>query len=152
VRRVTTIFFVFAAVILLFGCHKETEQDKIKKVITDIQSAVEGKDIKNILNNVSKTYNDPQGSDYETIRRLLLGYFFRYPKISVYINNLDISVEDNTSARAMFQAVLTSGKKTGSVSDIIPESLGMYYFDVSLTKESNEWKVTSATWTQAEPV
>jgi hypothetical protein len=53
---------------------------------------------------------------------------------------------ENTSAKAVFQAVLTSGNKTGSASDVIPQSLGMYDFDVSLKKESNGWKVTSAKW------
>ncbi len=149
-RRVAAILLVFIVVIVLFGCHKETEQDRVKKVITNIQSAAEEKDIKKILNNVAKIYNDPQGFNYETIRGLLLGYFFRYPKISAYITNLDISVEDSISARALFRAVLTTGEKTGSISDIVPESLGMYYFDVLLKKESNGWKVTSVTWTQAE--
>ena len=75
--------------------------------------------------------------------------FFRYPKISVYINSLTISVE-NKSARAVFQTVLTSGEKTGSVTDIIPQSLGIWDFDVTLKKESNDWKVTSAKWEEAE--
>jgi hypothetical protein len=122
-----------------------TEQDKVKKVITDIQTAAEDKDVKKIINNLAKTYNDPQGFNYETIRGLLLGYFFQYPKISAYITNLEISVE-NTSAKAVFQTVLTSGNKTGSAADVIPQSLGMYDFDVSLKKESDGWKVTSAKW------
>ena len=101
------------------------------------------------MNNLSKTYSDPQAFNYEGIKGLLLGYFFRYPKISVYINSLTISVED-TSARAEFQTVLTSGEKTGSVTDVIPQSLGVWNFDVSLKKESSDWKVTSAKWEQAE--
>jgi hypothetical protein len=124
-----------------------TEPDKVKKVITDIQAAAEEKDVKKIINNLAKTYNDPQGFNYETIRGLLLGYFFQYQKISAYITNLEISVE-NTSAKAVFQTVLTSGNKAGSVSDVIPQSLGMYDFDVSLKKESNGWKVISAKWEQ----
>jgi hypothetical protein len=131
------------------GCHKETDQDKVKKVITDIQTAGEERNVKKIMNNLSKTYSDPQGFNYEGIHGLLLGYFFRYPKISVYINNLTISVE-NTSARAVFQTVLTSGEKTGAVTDVIPQSLGIWDFDVSLKKESNEWKATSAKWKQTE--
>jgi hypothetical protein len=131
------------------GCHKETDQDKVKKVVADIQTAGDEKDIRKIMNNLSKTYSDPQGFNYEGIKGLLLGYFFRYPKISVYINSLTISVED-TSARAVFQTVLTSGEKTGSVTDVIPQSLGVWDFDVSLKKESSDWKVTSAKWEQAE--
>jgi hypothetical protein len=147
-KHVVTILLVFVIAITVLGCHKQTEQDKVKKVITDIQAAGEEKDVKKIINNLSKTYNDPQGYNYETIKGLLIGYFLQYPKISAYITNLEISIE-NTSAKAVFQTVLTSGNKTGSAADVIPQSLGMYDFDVSLKKESNGWKVTSAKWEQA---
>ncbi len=146
-RRVVIIFLIFIVAMTVPGCHKETDQDKVKKVITEIQTAGDEKDIKKIMNNLSKTYSDPQGFNYDGIRGLLIGYFFRYPKISVYINNLTISVE-NTKANAVFQAVLTSGEKTGSVTDVIPQSLGVWDFDVSLKKESSDWKVTSAKWEQ----
>jgi hypothetical protein len=144
-RRVVTIILIFVITITVLGCHKETEQDKVKKVITDIQTAAEEKDVKKIISNLSKTYNDPQGYNYETMKGLLIGYFFQYPKISAYITNLEISIE-NTSAKAVFQTVLTSGEKTGSVTDVIPQSLGVWDFDVTLKKESNGWKVTSAKW------
>jgi hypothetical protein len=146
-RRVVTILLIFVITITALGCHKETEQNKVKKVIADIQMAAEEKSVKKITNNLSKNYNDPQGFNYETIKGLLLGYFFQHPKISVYITNLEISIE-NTSAKAVFQTVLTGGNKTGSAADLIPESLGMYDFDVSLKKESGDWKVTSAKWEQ----
>jgi hypothetical protein len=146
-RRFVTILLIFILTMTALGCHKETEQDKVKKVITDIQAAGEEKDVKKIISNIAKTYNDPQGYNYETIKGLLIGYFIRYPKISAYITNLGISIE-NKSAKAVFQTVLTSGNKSGSVSDVIPQSLGVYDFDVSLKKESNGWKVTSAKWEQ----
>jgi hypothetical protein len=148
-RRVVTIFLIFVIAMTVLGCNRQTDQDKVKKVIADIQTAGDEKDIRKIMNNLSKTYSDPQGFNYEGIKGLLLGYFFRYPKISVYINSLTISVED-TSARAVFQTVLTSGEKTGSVTDVIPQSLGVWDFDVSLKKESSDWKITSAKWEQAE--
>jgi hypothetical protein len=148
-RRVVTTFLIFVIIITVLGCHKETDQDKVKKVIDDIQTAGEQKDVKKIMSNLSKTYSDAQGFNYDDIHGLLVGYFLRYPKISVYINNLTVSVE-STSARAVFQAVLTSGEKTGSVTDVIPQSLGVWDFDVLLKKESNDWKVSSAKWQQAE--
>jgi hypothetical protein len=146
-RRFVTILLIFVITITALGCHKETEQDKVKKVINDIQMAAEEKSVKKITNNISKAYNDPKGFNYETIKGLLLGYFFQHPNISVYITNLEISIE-NTAAKAVFQTVLTGGNKTGSAADLIPESLGMYDFDVSLKKESGGWKVTSAKWEQ----
>jgi hypothetical protein len=148
-RRLVTILFIFVITITTISCHKETEQDKVKKVITDIQAAAEEKDVKKILNNLSNNYNDPQGLNNENIKRLLLGYFLIYPKISVYISNLDISIK-NTSAKAVFRTIMTSANKTGSPAVLIPQSLGMYDFNVSLMKESGDWKVTSATWAHVE--
>ena len=144
-KRFVTICLVFVVTIAMFGCSKGTEEDKVRKVITDVQAAAEEKDVRKIVGNIADTYNDPQGFDRQTIRRLLLGYFLGHPKITVYINNLNISVE-NSSARANFQTILTSGKKTGSPTDVIPESLGVYRFAVSLEKDSGDWKVTSARW------
>ena len=144
-RRVVTIFLIFVIVMTVLGCHKETDQDKVKKVIADVQTAGDEKDIRKIMNNLSKTYSDPQGFNYEGIKGLLLGYFFQHPNISAYITDLEISVE-NTIAKAVFQAVLTGGSKTGSAADLIPKSLGMYAFEVSLMMDPDGWKVTSAKW------
>lgn len=144
-KSFVTICLILVMTITVIGCNKETEEDKVRKIITDIQKAAEEKDVKKIINNLDKTYNDFQGFNRETIKRLLLGYFLQHPKISVYISNLQISTE-NTSAKAIFQAILTSGNKTGSATDVVPKSLGIYRFDVSLNKESNDWKVTSAKW------
>ena len=145
---------VFAMICLLFiivlpsvGCRKETEEDKVRKIITDIQKSAEEKDTKNIINNLSESYNDLQGFNRDTVKGLLFAYFLRHPKISIYINNLKITIEDESS-EVTFQAILTGGSKTGSVSDIVPKSLGVYNFSVSLKKESKGWKVISAKWEQ----
>jgi len=142
------ILLIFVMIFTAPGCHKETEQEKVKKVITDIQVAAEEKDAKKVTNHLSKSYGDPQGFNYETVQKMLQGYFLIHPKISAYITNLDISV-DKVSASVIFHAVLTSGKKTGSVTDIVPQSLGRYDFNVLLKEEPDGWKVTSATWAQA---
>jgi ketosteroid isomerase-like protein len=144
-KTVVTLILLFFLSISSLGCHKETEQDKVKKVITNIQKAAEDKDVKKIINNLSKGYNDPQGYNFETIKELLLGYFFQHSKISVYITGLEISVAD-TFAKVIFQAVLTGGNKTGSAADLITESLGVYAFVVEMKKEPDGWRVTSATW------
>ncbi len=148
-RRAQTILFFFIISAVILGCAGQTDEDKIKKLITDIQTAGEEKNIKRMMDRLSKTYSDPQGYNYDGIHGLLVGYFFRYPKISVYISNLTVTVE-NARARAVFQTVLTSGEKTGSITDAIPQSLGLWNFDVLLTKESDGWKVVSAKWEQVE--
>jgi hypothetical protein len=142
-------FFSLVALCIMLasfpGCHKESEQDKVKKVITIVQKAAEEKDIQKIINSLSKTYKDPQGNTYDDIKGLLLAYFYQYPKISIYIPDLNISVED-ASAKAIFQAVLTGAGTNRSAPGLLPESLGVYAFEVTLKKESGDWKVFSAKW------
>lgn len=148
-KRCFTIFIIFGISLAAVHCQRESEQEKIRKIVAEVQTAAEAKDVKAIAGYLSKNYQDRQGNSFQTIKGLLLGYFLRYPRISVYITELRISAEDE-SARAEFQTVLTSGEKTGSLADAIPNALGIYNFDVALKKESGDWKIASAKWTQAE--
>ena len=134
--------------LLLSACTKETEEDKVKKVVTSVQQAAEEKKISAVLEHISKTYRDPQGNDYNGIKGLLAFYFFRHRKVSVYMPNIDIVVTGST-VKAVFQAILT-GRGTGEASSgILPESLGAYNFEVLFYKEDGRWKVTSAKWERA---
>jgi hypothetical protein len=146
-KRSIPFLVIGIGILLVFGfsCHKETEQDKVKTIITNLQKATEEKDLKTIITSLSKSYSDPQGNNYESIKGLVLAYFYQYPKISMYIPDLDVSVEEQ-SAKAVFQAVLTARGASASAPTVLPESLGMYAFDLSLKKESGEWKVVSAKW------
>jgi len=148
-RRIhaNTVFLAVLMAISLSVCHAETEQDKVVKVIHNVQKASENKDIKQVLSHVSKTYKDRQGNNYGDIKDLLLYYFFRHAKVSIFITNLDVRV-DGSSATAVFQAVL-SGRNQGSPGGILPEALGAYDFDVALARESGEWKVVSAKWARS---
>ena len=143
------LYNIFLAVLLLFpACHKETEEDKVKKVVTGVQQAAEEKKIRSVLDHISKSYQDPQGNDYNGIKGLLAFYFFRHQKISVYMPNIDIMVKGE-KATALFQAILT-GRGTGEAAGgILPEALGAYNFEVLLAQEDGSWKVTSAKWERA---
>jgi hypothetical protein len=168
-KRLVSLVALSMMVACICSCHRETEQDKVKNIITDIQRAAEAKDIAKIVIRLSKTYNDPQGNTYDDIKGLVIGYFYQYGKISIYIPSIHVSVQ-NAVSTAVFQVILTSKGSAGSGSSgaistsgtpndnevgksagkttplVITESLGMYAFDVSLIKEEAEWKVTSARW------
>ncbi|MHB8110689.1 MAG: hypothetical protein ACYDHW_11730 [Syntrophorhabdaceae bacterium] len=144
----TRYIIAFFLLILLFSvsaCRKTSDEEKIQSIITKIQKAAEEKESSTIMEHISLAYSDSQGFGYETLKRTLRGYFFRFPRISTFINKRDISIEGE-NAKVALQAILTSGKTTGSITDAIPESLGVYIFNVSLKKESSDWKIVSATW------
>ncbi len=147
-RKVIALVLLCAALVWLPACHKKTDADRVKEVVTTIQKAAGDKDIGKILRNLSKTYHDSHGNDYDGMKAFLLGYFFRHQKISVYITDLDVTVS-GTKAQAVFHAILSGGKKTESLSTLLPESLGMYAFTVDFAKEDGDWKVVSADWKRA---
>lgn len=140
-----TIILTAVLLVLPLSCQKKSEEYRVQKIVTFIHDAAEEKKIASILEYISASYSDPQGNDYEGVKGLLAYYFFRHQRVSVYIPGIDASVRGST-ARASFQTVLTGADS--SVSGVLPESLGVYDFDISLTREEGEWKVVSATWTK----
>ncbi len=141
--------FIVAGLIFLMifpcaicGCHRDTEKEKIEKTLTAVRAAAENRDFGGVLNQLSKTYKDEQGNDYDAIRSLVLFYFFRHQSITVIMSDLETDIR-GSEADARFQAILSG--RTGSV-NILPEALGAYRFTVKLAAESGEWKVTSAKW------
>jgi hypothetical protein len=142
--------FILLAVIVMAGgiaaCSRETEEDKVRKVITSVQKAVGEKKVTAILEHVSRAYRDPQGNDYDGIKGIFAFYFLRHRAVSVSIPAIDITVT-NDMARAVFQAIVT-GKDGGDAANatILPDALGVYQFNVVLRKEGEAWQALSATW------
>lgn len=147
-HRLSPIVVIALSILILvalFGCRKESEEETIKNILTGIQTAAEEKSTSSIMKHVSENYKDPQGTTHDSLKKLLSSYFLIYPKISVHLNYIQVSVS-GASASARFQALLTSGQRKGSISDVIPDSLGVYRFNVSLEKQSGLWKIISANW------
>jgi hypothetical protein len=140
---------IFTVMIQVDACRKETEEDKVRKIVSTVQRAAEEKKILAIQEHISRSYRDPRGHDYEGIRGLLAFYFFRHKTVSVYIPSIEASV-DGTQAAARFQAILTAKGVDGeSASILLPDALGAYDFEVSFRKEEDKWKIVSANWERA---
>ncbi len=143
--RILRLMILVLLSVALSGCHKDTDQEKIAKMLHLIQAEAEDKNAGALLKHVSKNYRDPRGNDYEAVKGLLLFYFFRHQRISIITTGLEIEIQ-GASARARFEAILSG--RSGSNGAILPEALDAYRFAVSLTNEGGEWEVTSAQWSQ----
>ncbi len=147
-RRFRPVFLWTCLLILSvyhLSCSRTTDEDRIRDEIRKIEKSVEDKKIAQTLKYISRGYRDPQGYDYDGIKGLLLMYFYRHQRISVYITGLEIS-STGDSAVATFEAVLSGAKDIQSPSDILPEAMGIYGFEVGFKKEEGVWKITSAKW------
>ncbi len=142
-HRTGAVLIVVLAALALTACAKKTEADRVHAVINAVQKAAEDQDVKEALSHVDKDYRDPAGNDYQTVKGMMLYYFFRHQKLSIIISNLEIVVA-GTSASARFEAILSG--RTGSVGDILPDALSAYRFDVSFRNDGSDWKIISARW------
>jgi len=148
-KRVVPVVLLLAMVSCLSACRKETDEDKVRKVVTAMQKATEEKKIMAVQEHISRSYRDPQGNDFEAIKGLFNFYFFRHRTVGVLIPSLEVSVNGLT-ATAKFQAVLTAKGIDGeSASLLLPDALGAYNFDVSFRQEDGAWKIVSAKWERA---
>jgi hypothetical protein len=150
-HRGRTAGFLFFALLVftLVDCHKQTEEDRIRKVIAAAQKAVEEKKILAVQEHLSRSYRDPQGYDHDGIKGLLAVYFFRHRAVSVYIPAIEVTV-NGPAATARFQTILTGRGVDGeSAGVILPDALGAYDFEVSFRNEEGQWKVVSAKWVRS---
>ncbi|MBN1226666.1 MAG: hypothetical protein JXA79_06710, partial [Deltaproteobacteria bacterium] len=86
-------------------------------------------------------------NDYQAIRGLLVYHFLRAETVSVFIRSVKIEVKQDTAA-VKAKVILSRGKKVKHIEDLLPESAGLFIFEVTFTKEKDKWMVIEANWHQ----
>lgn len=145
-------FLVAAGIIILSllaaGCGRgASDEDAVRAVIEDMADAASIKDIARLRGHISKDYKDPAGNDYNALRGFIALQFLRGDNITVFLRRQVIEVEGD-KAYATVRAVISTGDKVESVTDIIPESTGGFAFDFTFTRDGSDWLLSSAVWDQ----
>ncbi len=138
---------LLVAVALLPACKKPvSEEDRIKTMINETADLARQKDIKGILEHISKDYKDPDGNDNNAVKGLLFVYFQEYEKVGLFVRDIQVTVNGD-EAEAKIKVILTGGEDPDTMGDVVPESGGGYLIDLKLAKEDGEWMVVRGTWT-----
>jgi len=132
---------------LLPACSHESDADKIKDVIADMAAGAEAKDISRVKKHIAKEYKDPAGNDYDALKGIMLFYFMQQDSINVFLRRQEVEVNSGRGHAAV-RAVISRGKKLGSVKDIVPEEAGGFVFDFTFDRRGGDWLLISATWRQ----
>ena len=103
-------------------------------MINETADLAEAKDIKGILENVSKDYKDPEGNDRNALKGLLFVYFQGYEKVGVFVRDIQVTV-DGDEAEAQVKVILTGGEDPETIGDVVPASAGGYLIDIKLVNE-----------------
>ncbi len=146
VWRFNFAVIILVSLLIFSACAKGfSEEDKLKQIVNEMAEAGQKKDIDGVRKNISKSYKDQDGNDYDSIRRLLLYHFIRAETVSIFVRSVDIEVKGDT-ALVKTNVILVRGKEVKSISDIIPESATGYRFEMIFKKENKDWKVVSGSW------
>lgn len=138
---------LLVTVLLAPACKKPvSEEDRVKAVINETADLAKAKDIKGILEHVSKDYKDPEGNDRNALKGVLFVYFQGYEKVGLFVRDIQVKVYGD-EAEAQVKAILTGGEDPDTIGDMVPASAGGYLIDIKFVREDGGWMVIRATWT-----
>lgn len=134
--------------ILLAGCaggpsieipgfgSKMTEEEKIAKILDDVQRGMETRKVYQVMSHVSEHYMDQEGRDYEGIRRYLNDIMKNYREIVIRRSSPTIVIEGDRA-----RAVDPFGTRAEPDSGRVPPLNIQGQVSVYLEREDGEWKI-----------
>lgn len=133
-------------VLALCSCGKKaTDEELIRAAINRAAEAAEAKDTAGIMKFVSKDYRDDNGLDYNGIKGVVFGEFFRPGKIKVFVTGVTVEVK-GANALVTAKTALVRGKDVKSIKDVLPENADASRFTLIFKKEGKDWKLVNASW------
>jgi hypothetical protein len=128
------LFISVIAATLLAACGtKSSDEEQVRALIDDVESAAEARDASDVLEHVADDYADSSGLDKRDLREFLLGYFLSHPKLELLVNieSLEFPVD------GLAQAVV-------SVTAVELGDPGRQRLKVEFRRVGGEWRVARA--------
>lgn len=123
--------------LLVLACQK---QDPIAGAIHEVAEAAEDRDASAVVEMLSPSY-EGRAEIESTLRR----YFFAYRSVNVSIKDLQ-TWENGPVGQARFRVDFAGvAKEISGIDQLVPSSAS-YQFEVWLTKEGGDWKISAAKW------
>ena len=78
---------ILLATILLAACGAKTsDEQQVRALIDEVETAAEARDTSDVLEHVAETYADSGGLDKTQLQDFLRGYFLAHPKLELVVN------------------------------------------------------------------
>jgi len=128
----------------LGACKKDTEEQKVLRVVDDGVAAIEAGQVGDAMDLVAEDYSDESGTDKGTIKAYLAGQMLRGDRITIVRRDEKVKVE-GSAATASFDAAIFQGDRS-KLKGVLPQRSGTYRFTLTLRKDGDAWLVTKAKW------
>lgn len=125
---------VTLAVISLAACGaRSSDEEKVRELFADVESAAEARDTSDVLAFVADDYEDTNGFDKTQLQNFLRGYFLANPKIELLVSIESLEFPADGLAKAELTVTRVS------LSD--PDRL---HLKVELRRTAGDWRVKRA--------
>ncbi len=130
-----------AVLVLITGCSRPPAEERLRAVIDEMRSAIEGGNRRQFMNHVNENFSGEGGQwDREQLDRVIRGLMFQHKSIDTTMTNLDIQFFDKR-ATATMKVLITGGPSAWrpSNAEFIDVSSGWLDSD-------DGWQLISADW------
>lgn len=145
-------FIAFALLFpLLVSCSTErnTPEAQVRALLARGEAAAEKKESAILRQMISEKYSDSQGQDKKTVESILRYYFLRNESIHLLTRIQQITIPKPGAAQAIVMVAM-AGQPIANPEELERLRADLHRFEITLARESGEWKVTRAEWRRAE--
>ncbi|MET0065891.1 MAG: hypothetical protein ABW076_06060 [Candidatus Thiodiazotropha sp.] len=140
---------LLALVLSLTGCSAdpETPEARLRATLQAAESALEARDLSDVMAFVDPAYSGHDGRDYRQLRALLIGYLLRHKSIHVLyrIEAIEIDPQTGDARVALYAGVAGGGNDTLVSFDQWRGDL--LYLNLTFREQtSGEWLLTQSRW------
>ena len=144
-RRLVLVAFALATPLALTGCSDPASpEQQVRDVISQLELAVEHRDVGALTKHLSADYSDLNGSGPEEAVRYARGYFIANQSIHLLTRVESVDFPSDGEARAtVLVGMVGQEADAGSQWDLAAD---LYEFKIALRRHDDEWQVSFAEW------
>jgi len=136
-------------VCFLNSCTPSTTPEQIvDNFVTACEKSVEKGSGRELRNLIAEDYMDSAGRTKQDLGAIASGYLLRNKEIYCYrlIDSVIINEDDSISARVL---TALAAQPITDVAILPQMNSDIYWFDITIAEQNNDWKLVNATWKQA---
>lgn len=146
---ITVLFASITAVLLIQSCRdKSTPEIVASDFIQRVESTIEKQSLVGLRNLVSKNYHDEYSREQRDLLALASSYLIRTKSIHLFIDLQSAQSISESMVRCRLLVAFTA-TPIDNRNLLLDLNADVYWFDIDLIEESEDWRVVKANWQQA---
>lgn len=152
-KTISKVIITAACTFLLWSCSEQpatSPEQQVKQIISNIESALEQRNLSDVFSHVSDEYRDHKGNDKKALRKIAQLYFLRHQNIELIttIQNIEPvfnSAGDVTTVGVEANVVMASKSSQGS--NVLTQlRADTQTVSAAFSLQDEEWKLSSISW------